>query len=236
MHYLDLLEGKGGTEVRAKTAVAIAVHLFPSGPVLEHTHEGDIIALLPAGAGVVHIAVGRDAVRIGIELGTLEANALVHEPSNPGAELVERRTQRSLRTLRAFGARVALDTRRAAGARRTLRTGNTLRAWLTRRTRRTRRANRASSARRARLARNTVDARLARNTRRTRRTRAGLEVGNNLLEFVGLLNQFVLDFLSSLLHTILIIRNHFLLAFHEIVRLLVLALDFLDKTLKPKYM
>ncbi len=47
-----------------------------------------------------------------------------------------------------------------------------------------------------------------------------------------LLEQFVFDFLGGFLHPILIIRNHFLLLFHQVVCFLILVLDFIDHTLQ----
>ena len=71
-----LLKCKGGTVVCAQASVAVAIDLFPRGPVLEHAHQGNIVALRPAALGVVHVAVRREVVRIACELGALEARTL----------------------------------------------------------------------------------------------------------------------------------------------------------------
>lgn len=73
-----LLKREGCAEICAEAAVAVAVDLLPGGPVLEHAHEGNVIALSPAALGVVHIAVGREVVRVARELGALEAYTLQH--------------------------------------------------------------------------------------------------------------------------------------------------------------
>ena len=63
--------------------------LLPSWAVLEHAHQGHIVALLPAGPRIVHVAVGRQVVRVASELGALEAHALIHKTADTRAQLVE---------------------------------------------------------------------------------------------------------------------------------------------------
>lgn len=57
-----LLEGKSSAEVGAKTTLGIAVDLLPSRAILEHTLQGNVVALLPRCARVVDVAVGRRPV------------------------------------------------------------------------------------------------------------------------------------------------------------------------------
>jgi hypothetical protein len=71
-----LLKRKGGTVVCAQASVAVAIDLLPRGPVLEHAHQGNVVALRPAALWVVHVAVGGEVVRIACELGALEARTL----------------------------------------------------------------------------------------------------------------------------------------------------------------
>ena len=66
--YIVLLEGKSCTEVGAETTLGVAVDLLPGGTILEHTLQGNVVALLPRRARVVHIAIGRCLVRVAVEL------------------------------------------------------------------------------------------------------------------------------------------------------------------------
>jgi len=164
---------------------------------------------------------------------TLEAHTLVRHATDAAAQLVERRSLRTGRALRANRTDATNDTLGTPRARRALGPGNTLGALLARRTSDALNARRTCDARSTRLARKTVAAGLARHTRGARGARASSQLGDDSLVLATLLEELVLHLLHSLLHAVPVVRDHVILLLHEIVSLLVLLLDLLNHAL-PK--
>jgi hypothetical protein len=63
-----LLESKRRPEVGAQPTLRVPVDLLPRRAVFEHALERNVVALLPGRARVVHVAVGREPVRVALEL------------------------------------------------------------------------------------------------------------------------------------------------------------------------